>query len=152
MLVSSISTRPHVFLSENNTDHKPVQCFHCGLPAQGSAACTGDIDHEPHLFCCSGCLSVCQVIHESGLDNFYQRLKKRESAIAPPPDAPTDMDQYDLPEVQTEFVQSLADGSSKTQLMVAGIHCAACVWLIEKALKGMEIGRASCRERVCRYV
>ncbi len=91
-----------------------------------------------HHFCCAGCFSVCQVIHESGLDNFYQRLKKRESTIAPPPDAPMDIDQYDLTEVQTEFVQNLADGSHKTQLMVEGIHCAACVWLIEKALIGMD--------------
>lgn len=135
MLANSISTQLHVFLSENN---KPAQCFHCGLPAQGSAACMGDIGAEKHYFCCGGCLSVCQVIHESGLDNFYQRLKKRESTIAPPPDAPTDMDQYDLAEVQSEFIQSLADGTSKTQLMVAGIHCAACVWLIEKALMAMD--------------
>jgi len=135
MLANSISTQLHVFLSENN---KPAQCFHCGLPAQGSAACMGDIGAEKHYFCCGGCLSVCQVIHESGLDSFYQRLKKRESTIAPPPDAPTDMDQYDLAEVQSEFIQSLADGTSKTQLMVEGIHCAACVWLIEKALMAMD--------------
>lgn len=135
MLANSISTQLHVFLSENN---KPAQCFHCGLPAQGSAACMGDIGAEKYYFCCGGCLSVCQVIHESGLDSFYQRLKKRESTIAPPPDAPTDMDQYDLAEVQSEFIQSLADGTSKTQLMVEGIHCAACVWLIEKALMAMD--------------
>jgi len=98
----------------------------------------GEVAGEQHHFCCGGCLGVCQVIHESGLDNFYQRLKKRESTIAPPPNAPMDMDQYDLTEVQTEFVQILADGSHKTQLMVEGIHCAACVWLIEKALTDMD--------------
>jgi len=112
-------------------------CFHCGLPAKGAAACMGEVQGENHHFCCAGCLSVCQVIHDAGLDNFYLRLKKRESTLAPPPDAPTDMDQYDLTEVQTEFVQKLADGSYKTQFMIEGIHCAACVWLIEKALIGM---------------
>jgi len=122
-------------LSKSNTTKT---CFHCGLPAKGAAACLGEIQGKQHHFCCSGCLSVCQVIHEAGLDNFYQRLKKRESTLTPPPDAPTDIDQYDLPEVQAEFVQSLADGSCKTQLMVEGIHCAACVWLIEKALMGMD--------------
>ncbi|MBN4082468.1 heavy metal translocating P-type ATPase [Mariprofundus ferrooxydans] len=113
-------------------------CFHCGLPAQGAAACMGEISGEQLQFCCGGCLSVCQVIHEAGLANFYQRLKKREATLAPPPGAPADLDQYNLPEVQAEFVQSLADGSYKTQLMVEGIHCAACVWLIEKALMGMD--------------
>jgi len=80
---------------------------------------------------------VCRVIHESGLAGFYERLHKREASIAPPPDAPADIDQYDLPEVQQEFVRHLSDGSSEAQLMVDGIHCAACVWLIEKALGGM---------------
>jgi len=125
-------------LSKNKAHNHLTHCFHCGLPSKGATACTGDVAGESHRFCCGGCLSVCQVIHESGLDDFYQRLKKRESTIAPPPDAPADLDQYNLPEVQAEFVQSLADGSYKTQLMVEGIHCAACVWLIEKALMGMD--------------
>lgn len=75
------------------------------------------------------------MIHEAGLEGFYARLHKRETTIAPPPDAPADIDQYDLPEVQQEFVQPRADGSNEAQLMVDGIHCAACVWLIEKALE-----------------
>jgi len=95
------------------------------------------VDGEQRLFCCSGCLNVCRVIHEAGLDSFYQRLQEREATMAPPPDAPSDIDQYDLPEVQQEFVHSLADGSMQAHLMVDGIHCAACVWLIEKALGGM---------------
>ncbi|MDQ6998906.1 MAG: heavy metal translocating P-type ATPase metal-binding domain-containing protein, partial [Mariprofundus sp.] len=118
------------------------QCFHCGLPANGSAACSGTIQHtdapdEEHLFCCSGCLSVCQVIHEAGLDNFYQRLQKYETNITPPPEAPADIDQYDLTEVQEEFTHTMSSGSLQARLMVEGIHCAACVWLIEKALAGM---------------
>ncbi|MDX8405412.1 MAG: heavy metal translocating P-type ATPase [Mariprofundus sp.] len=112
-------------------------CFHCGLPAGGAYACRGDVAGEQHSFCCSGCLSVCQVIHEAGLDGFYQRLHKREATMAPPPDAPADLDQYALQEVQQDFVSQRADGSRQAQLMVEGIHCAACVWLIEKALAGM---------------
>jgi len=112
-------------------------CFHCGLPATGSSACHGEVAGENHLFCCSGCSSVCQVIHEAGLNNFYERLHKREANMAPPPNTPADIDQYDLQEVQQEFTEKLTDGSRLARLMVEGIHCAACVWLIEKALTGM---------------
>jgi len=115
-----------------------LTCFHCGLAAKGSTACYGDVDGHEHLFCCAGCVSVCQVIHEAGLDGFYRRLKKRENTIAPPPNAPADIDQYDLQEVQQECVETLADGSHKAKLMVEGIHCAACIWLIEKALHGLK--------------
>jgi len=82
-------------------------------------------------------MAVCQAIHEAGLEAFYERLQKREATLLPPPDAPSDLDQYDLPELQQEFVRPLADGSSDALLLVEGIHCAACVWLIEKALGGM---------------
>lgn len=88
-------------------------------------------------------MSVCQVIHDAGLDSFYQRIQKREAAMEPPPDAPADMDQYALREVQQEFVRELPGGAKQAHLMVDGIHCAACVWLIEKALAGMNgISRA----------
>jgi len=107
------------------------------LTTRTASACHGEVAGEEHVFCCNGCLSVCQVIHEAGLDGFYQRLKKREATIAPPPDAPADIDQYELKDVQQSFVRQLADGSSQAHLMVEGIHCAACVWLIEKALGGM---------------
>ncbi|MDQ6974685.1 MAG: heavy metal translocating P-type ATPase, partial [Mariprofundaceae bacterium] len=122
-------------MSNNN---KRIHCFHCQLPAQGASACLGEVEGEPHHFCCSGCLNVCQAIHEAGLDDFYQRLHKRESSLAPPPHTPADIDQYDLTEVQEEFIHVLADGSYQTQLMVEGIHCASCVWLIERALNMME--------------
>jgi len=119
------------------SDHSS-SCFHCGLPAAGSTACHGIVAGESHQFCCSGCFSVCQVIHEAGFNDFYQRLQKRQATMAPPPDAPADIDQYDLQEVQQEFTQTLADGAQQARLMVEGIHCAACVWLIEKALRGMQ--------------
>ncbi|MDQ6972568.1 MAG: heavy metal translocating P-type ATPase [Mariprofundaceae bacterium] len=123
-------------MSKNNSIVEE-RCFHCGLPARGASACCGEVDGAEHNFCCSGCLNVCRVIHDAGLDAFYERLRKRESVMAPPPDEPADIDQYNLQEVQQEFVSTLADGSSQAQLMLEGIHCAACGWLIEKALAGM---------------
>ncbi|MBI5918224.1 MAG: heavy metal translocating P-type ATPase [Nitrosomonadales bacterium] len=112
-------------------------CHHCGLPATGVAACEGEVAGEPQRFCCSGCLEVCRVIHAAGLDSFYDRLHAQENTLAPPPDAPSDLDQYDLDEVQREFVSPLSGGRRGAHLLVEGIHCAACVWLIEKALRDL---------------
>ncbi len=109
-------------------------CYHCGLPASGASACTGEIAGTSRSFCCSGCKEVCHVIYESGLDGFYAKLSVQENTLAPPPDAPSDLDQYDMEEVQREFVNKLPDGGRAAHLLVEGIHCAACVWLIEKAL------------------
>ncbi|MDQ6992941.1 MAG: heavy metal translocating P-type ATPase [Mariprofundus sp.] len=116
----------------------PAHCFHCGLPASSANQCYGEINAEKKLFCCSGCLSVCQIIHQAGLDSFYQRIEKQQASLAPPPAVPADVDQYALEEVQADFVKKGADGSYQAQLMVEGIHCAACVWLIERGLAGCE--------------
>ena len=113
-------------------------CFHCGLFANGHSACHGMVAGEDHVFCCSGCLNVCQVIHDAGLSGFYDRLKKNEATLSPPPDAPADLEQYTLDEVQQEVTRVMGDGTRQARLMVEGIHCAACAWLIEHALNDMD--------------
>ncbi|HKI60137.1 MAG TPA: heavy metal translocating P-type ATPase [Mariprofundaceae bacterium] len=117
--------------------HSPNVCFHCGLPVAGQAACEAEIGGIKRSFCCSGCMTVCQMIHESGLESFYTRLNYQD-AEAPPPESPVDLEQYDLEEVQGEFVRKLDGGRRQAHLLVDGIHCAACVWLIEKGLSAME--------------
>ncbi|MDH5473650.1 MAG: cation-translocating P-type ATPase, partial [Gammaproteobacteria bacterium] len=49
------------------------------------------------------------------------------------PEPPKDITLYDIDEVQSEFVTSL-DEARDIHLLVEGIHCAACVWLIERTL------------------
>jgi len=81
-------------------------------------------------------MTVCRMIHESGLEDFYSRLNY-QNAETPPPEMPVDLEQYDLPEVQAEFVRTLDHDRKQAHLLVEGIHCAACVWLIEKGLAAM---------------
>jgi len=111
-------------------------CFHCGLPIEPATLQHSVIQGEDRGFCCSGCMLVCQAIHESGLDGFYDKLKNND-ALAPPPDSEKNLEQYDLDDVQADFVTT-QDGLSETTLLVEGIHCAACVWLIEHGLADLE--------------
>ena len=41
---------------------------------------------------------------------------------------------YDAPANSEDFVEPLADGYSRARLLIGGVHCAACTWLIETAL------------------
>ncbi len=109
-------------------------CFHCGLEIKPGALQQQAISGQLRRFCCSGCALVCQTIHDSGLDGFYQRV--RENELAPPPDLLGNLAQYDLEDIQQEFVK--VNGSRReAMLLVEGIHCAACVWLIERALASL---------------
>ncbi len=111
-------------------------CFHCGLPVEASVRQLAMIQGEQRSFCCSGCMLVCQTIHESGLAGFYDKLKSND-ALAPPPVAEKDLEQFDLDDVQAEFVTT-HENISEATLLVEGIHCAACVWLIEHALADLK--------------
>jgi Cu2+-exporting ATPase len=74
-------------------------------------------------------------IVDGGLESFYQF---RTAAN----DRPETQDQsqqrwaiYDLPEVQSEFVIPLSGNLKQANLLLEGISCAACSWLIETHLK-----------------
>ncbi|HEB94915.1 MAG TPA: heavy metal translocating P-type ATPase [Sedimenticola thiotaurini] len=110
-----------------------ASCFHCGLPVPADAPVSGEVEGRSHQFCCNGCRSVCQAIYQAGLQGFYQRTPEG-TLLGPPPELPRELAQYDLDEVQEEFVDDLGEVRD-INLLVEGIHCAACVWLIENSLK-----------------
>ncbi|MCG6970234.1 MAG: heavy metal translocating P-type ATPase [Gammaproteobacteria bacterium] len=107
-------------------------CFHCGLPVPRNQKFEQPIDGVLRQFCCPACQMVCNTIYDAGLQGFYDRTPQG-TPLAPPPEPPEDLALYDLDEVQAEFVPSL-DNEREIHLLVEGIHCAACIWLIERAL------------------
>jgi len=117
------------------TAEQPAVCFHCGLPVSSIEEVRAEINGEPQRFCCNGCKSVCQTIYDAGLEGFYQRTPDG-ALLAPPPELPKELALYDLDEVQEEFVDDLGE-TRDIHLLVEGIHCAACVWLIENSLQAM---------------
>ncbi|MFA5625977.1 MAG: heavy metal translocating P-type ATPase [Thiohalomonadaceae bacterium] len=107
-------------------------CFHCGLPLPPKDDFSAEIAGEKRPFCCIGCREVCRSIYAAGLEGFYQRTPEG-SLLAPPPEIPQELALYDLDEVQEEFIVEHGD-VREINLLVVGIHCAACVWLIERSL------------------
>ena len=108
-------------------------CFHCGLPIPSDAKFNTVLEGVNREFCCLGCQSVCGAIYEAGLEGYYQRTPEGV-LLGPPPAPPKDIDIYDFDEVQQEYTSCSGD-ERDIHLLVEGIHCAACVWLIERGLK-----------------
>lgn len=107
-------------------------CYHCGQAIAEDGLVQRHIGGEQRYFCCHGCAGACEAIYESGLDSFYQRAERNQD-WQPPVAVPKDLAMYDHDEVQAQFVASLGD-VREIVLMAEGIHCAACVWLIEHRL------------------
>ncbi len=80
-------------------------------------------------FCCRGCRSVHAMIHEARLERFYE-LKPAGTAPA-----------ASLRPESFAWLDSLlaergdAPGPLRLDLDIQGVHCAACVWLIEELFR-----------------
>lgn len=107
-------------------------CFHCGLEIPADVSFHSELDGSQRDFCCFACQSVCLAIYEAGLQGYYQRTPEG-LLMAPPPTPPKDVEMYDLEDVQQEFVTGKEE-DRHAHLLVEGIHCAACVWLIERGM------------------
>ncbi|HEX6102468.1 MAG TPA: HAD-IC family P-type ATPase, partial [Alphaproteobacteria bacterium] len=79
-------------------------------------------------FCCPGCETAHALIQGLGLDRYYRQRALDAGAVGPRPDAATE-----IPELAS-FVKTGADGTARLNLLVDGIQCGACLWLIEAAL------------------
>lgn len=119
---------------QHQNDNRQVQaeCFHCGLPIADGVDFHSALGGEARKFCCFACQAVCSAIYDSGLEGYYQRTPQG-TLLAPPPTPPKDVEMYDLDEVQQDFVTCQGDVRD-IHLLVEGIHCAACVWLIERGM------------------
>jgi Cu2+-exporting ATPase len=110
-----------------------VSCFHCGTAIDGKAHHVLQIDGESAALCSAACEEIATRIRDKGLTGFY-RFRTGASAPAGKDTASGRWASYDREALQREFVSSHGDGSREAQLLLQGVRCAACSWLIERAM------------------
>jgi len=108
------------------------RCFHCDLPVPKGAAYSVNIDGIDRPMCCPGCEAVAQAIVDNGLTNFYQyRTDSSNLSRQLVPEELVNLDLYDNPAIQKNFVRESDSNTKQAALILEGIVCAACVWLSE---------------------
>ncbi|UWF51173.1 heavy metal translocating P-type ATPase [Pseudomonas sp. N3-W] len=115
----------------------PTPCYHCALPVPAGSRFTAAVLGQIREFCCPGCQAVAEAIVAGGLESYYQH---RSEASANPEALPVqlvdELALYDRADVQKPFVRHEGE-LAETTLLMEGISCAACGWLIEKHLRGL---------------
>ncbi|MBP1685854.1 MAG: hypothetical protein H6Q33_1997 [Deltaproteobacteria bacterium] len=105
-----------------------VACAHCGLDVPAGLVVEG----AERQFCCAGCRTVWDVIYGHGLERFY-RIQESSGAAAQP--ARTTGRRYaelDDAAFRDVWTRELEPGTRTAELYLEGVHCAACVWLVER--------------------
>ncbi|UVL85737.1 cadmium-translocating P-type ATPase [Pseudomonas sp. B21-028] len=115
----------------------PQPCYHCALPVPPGSRFTAVVLGETRELCCPGCQAVAEAIVAGGLESYYQH---RSEASANPETLPVQLTDelalYDRPDMQQSFVRHEGE-LAETTLLMEGISCAACGWLIEKQLRSL---------------
>jgi len=115
----------------------PAPCYHCGLPVPAGSHFHARVLGEVRQLCCPGCQAVAEAIVKGGLESYYQH--RSDAAINPealPKVLGEELALYDRADVQQPFVRHEGDLAS-TSLMIEGISCAACGWLIERHVRNL---------------
>jgi Cu2+-exporting ATPase len=102
-----------------------VACSHCGLPVPSGLVEEG-VERQ---FCCSGCHTAFAILHEHGLDRYYDLPERRD---APVQATGRHYEEFDHPAFAELYVRTAPDGLARTELYLEGVHCASCVWLVER--------------------
>jgi Cu2+-exporting ATPase len=106
------------------------ECLHCGNPLGRFWS------PQEGPFCCRGCRGVYEMIHSEHLDRFYDLKPDAHSPAAAL--RPGSFDWLD----PLLAAAGVADqpGPVRLDLDIQGVHCAACVWLIEELFKREDAG------------
>ncbi len=107
------------------TDAVDIACTHCGLPVPPGLVQEG----REQQFCCTGCTTAFAILQDHGLGRYYDFAEKRETPVR---SSERDYQEFDHPAFAERYVRTGADGLSRIELYLEGVHCASCVWLVER--------------------
>ena len=109
-------------------------CYHCGEPVDRPGRWVATVGGSTRDMCCAGCKAVAEAIVAAGLDDYYRTRSAPAAGAAIVPPALAALEVYDDAAVQSRFVRSNETGCEAT-LMIDGLRCGACAWLLEQGLR-----------------
>jgi P-type Cu2+ transporter len=112
-------------------DSTAALCAHCDAPvvgARGKNLASGEL-----VFCCRGCEFVYHSISKLGLGSYYDLRRKGGTGASPAESSATQRYLFlDSALSQSRYIEKLSAQRARVRFYLAGIHCAACIWMLEK--------------------
>lgn len=94
-----------------------------------------------------------ETIHACGLDSYYRLRDAADATLKPANPTDDSFESFDSAAFEKLYITREADGSASTDLVLEGVTCAACVWLVERlprVIDGVIQARLSLREATVR--
>lgn len=103
-----------------------LACAHCGTPVPAAVSVP---DGAEGPFCCAGCATAAAIIRAGGLDDFYDQADRRTVPVVA---SDRTFAEFDHEAFHAAHVTRRADGVAEITFYLEGVHCASCVWLVER--------------------
>ncbi|MEO7996506.1 MAG: heavy metal translocating P-type ATPase [Gemmatimonadaceae bacterium] len=99
-------------------------CTHCMADVPAALIVAG-----AQQFCCAGCQTAYTILHQHGLDRYYEFPDRVAKPIQT---NGRTFAEFDHPSFDERYVKQLDGGYARTEFYLEGVHCASCVWLVER--------------------
>ncbi|HEX7328252.1 MAG TPA: heavy metal translocating P-type ATPase [Casimicrobiaceae bacterium] len=135
-------------------------CWHCGESLPPGDDIHAVVAGVPHAVCCHGCRAAVEWIDGLGLADYYRlrdsrgNTRRAATRAADPARVADDAATWARPEVAAQVLRNLDGGRCEALLAIDGLRCAACSWLIERAVGALpgvvsvEVNAAARRARI----
>ncbi|WP_435579940.1 heavy metal translocating P-type ATPase [Gilvibacter sp.] len=98
-------------------------CYHCGDPCGKSP-----IIHEEKPFCCNGCKTVYDILHQNGMDYYYELERNPGTSQNK---VSEHFDYLDNEVIASELLQFSEGNRQIISFEIPAIHCSSCIWVLE---------------------
>ena len=99
------------------------KCFHCG------DLCTnGAIKHRDKSFCCKGCTTVYDILHDNDLSYYYDLQESPGTSPKISESKYAYLDQLEIVEKLVEFTEK---NIQVVSFVIPSMHCSSCIWVLE---------------------
>ncbi len=129
-------------------------CWHCGEPLPAADAPRATVAGVNRAVCCQGCRAAAEWIEQLGLADYY-RLRSAPAPRAPDAgESARTSDAWSRPGLARHVVRALDGDANEALLLIEGLRCSACVWLIERSLAalpgilGVQVSATARRARI----
>ena len=110
-------------------------CWHCGEALPQGVVIHARVAGATRPMCCQGCRAAAEWIEQLGLSDYYA-LRTAPAHEARMRTTATH-DSWQDADNARHVIRDLGDGLRETLLLIEGVRCTACVWLIERSLGAM---------------
>src|SRR5690554_1325551 len=105
-------------------------CYHCGEAVPQGGQLSVRVAGKSRAVCCSRCQAAAQWIDDIGLSDFY-RLRSGPSQRLQAVDSDST---WATASMMGQVLRDKGQGIVEVSLLIEGMHCSGCVWLIERLL------------------